>query len=244
MPDHNGSLWTHPAVVAAIATAVIGGLFALGAAYISSSGDSDNRSSPVPNGSGPTITTAQPVGPSSEVSSGGSGSSGGSPESDQVPDPVSAMPPSAGVPGSTVAGDAESSSAVGYLADLDPVSGYVKTGSSTIGSGQTYPKSVMFNFNSYQPTTDPVIYNIPPGASAFSATLGIDNQAHDELAFQFSVYVDNVYQGSYRIGLYDSQGISINVTGHSRLKLEVEAVSRHGNDLYYGKATWGDARFS
>lgn len=191
--------------VLGIAAAVIGGL--IGGYFLLKS--TVNSNSGKPTNTGNSIITPQAPSPTnpcrtSEPSIGYP--SNGTPEN---------PPPSTILAEPTTVAPAPPATTTVYLADLSPISGYARSGSSTIGGNKVnYPKSIYFNFNSYQPKTDPSIYSISAGAQTFTATLGIDNQASQELAFQYSVYVDDAYRASYSVGLYDTQEISINVAGH------------------------------
>ncbi len=83
---------------------------------------------------------------------------------------------------------------------------------------------------------------IPAACTTFEAVIGIDDEVAPNGSVRFHVYGDDMlmYSSDVLTGESAPEAISVDITGHSTLRL---AVDDAGDNVYWDHADWADARF-
>lgn len=86
-----------------------------------------------------------------------------------------------------------------------------------------------------------VRYVIPAACTTFAATIGIDDEAAPNGSVRFEVWGDDMlmYASGTLTGEDDAVDISVDISGHSTLRLVVDDAGDH---VMYDHANWADAR--
>lgn len=146
-----------------------------------------------------------------------------------------------------------SATSVTYLSDLTwtsmtngwgPVERDMSNGENAAGDGRTLSiRGVTYARGLGAHAASDVRYAIPQGCSAFTASVGIDDEVAPQGSVIFQVWTDGtkVYDSGLMTGAMAAQRVSVSLNGKVQLQL---VVADDGNGLSYDHADWADAQMS
>jgi hypothetical protein len=149
-------------------------------------------------------------------------------------------------PAPSVAPTEPATSAVDYLADLQPHSGSIlrSTGPSRI-NGTDYPKSVLTKVVDCAGvlSTANIEYTLERRYTRFSATLGLDERSAAQSVVDFQLYGDGkpLLADPVELAIDQNKAVDVDLTGVFMLKISATIVTKSPLCQVVARPAWGDA---